>query len=282
MITSLKILLNSAKINNYAIGAFNVFNLDYIKAITESAEELKAPVILQISESVLSLYGIDEILSPSLIYAEKAKIPVCVHLDHAKSIEIVIKCIKAGFTSVMYDGSSLSFEENLNNVKKLSEICKVLSISLEAEIGKVGKEDVINNTEIELTNIKDAVLFSKSGYMDALAISIGNIHGVTTPHVSLNIDLLKEINSRVDIPLVLHGSSGILDNDIKQAISNGIVKINVATMMKNQVAQEIYKYINEKGVTGFIDTKKISNITIENIKKVVCNRILLFGSSNKY
>ena len=117
--------------------------------------------------------------------------------------------------------------------------------------------------------------------MDALAISIGNIHGVTTPHVSLNIDLLKEINNKVEIPLVLHGSSGILDNDIKEAISNGITKVNVATMMKCQVANEIYKYVNENGISGLIDTKKTSNIAIENIKKVIKNRIILFGSSNK-
>jgi ketose-bisphosphate aldolase len=282
MINSLKELLNDAKINHYAVGAFNVFNLEYSKAIIEAAEELKSPVIVQISESVTTLFGIKEILSPCLIMAEKAKIPVCVHLDHAKSVELVFKCIKEGFPSVMYDGSALDFNENLSNVIKITQIAKVLNISVEAEIGKVGKEDSCNNVEFELTDIDEAVIFSQKGNMDALAISIGNIHGITNPHVSLNIDLLKKIRSKIDLPLVLHGSSGVMDNDIKEAINNGILKINVATMMKNKVAQEVYAYTIENGLDGLLDTKKLSNITIESIKSIVKDRINLFGSFDRY
>lgn len=282
MICRLNELLTRAKKNNYAVGAFNVYNLEYAKGIIDGGEEENSPLILQISEGVISYFGLNNILKPILLMAEEAKIPVCVHLDHAKSFELVIKAVNAGFPSVMFDGSVLAFEDNLKITKKIVEIAKILNVSVEAEIGKVGKEeDGEGNINIEFTKLDEAIQFSKALSIDALAVSIGSIHGVTTPHVELNIDILKELNKKIDIPLVLHGSSGVVDSSIKEAIKNGVTKINVATMLKVKVSEKINDSILNYGVSSITDAKNLSTIIKDAVKKVVRDRIRLFGSSSR-
>lgn len=282
MICRLNELLTRAKKNNYAVGAFNVYNLEYAKGIIDGGEEENSPLILQISEGVISYFGLNNILKPILLMAEEAKIPVCVHLDHAKSFELVIKAVNAGFPSVMFDGSVLAFEDNLKITKKIVEIAKILNVSVEAEIGKVGKEeDGEGNINVEYTKIDEAIQFSKALSIDALAVSIGSIHGVTTPHVELNIDILKELNKKIDIPLVLHGSSGVVDSSIKEAIKNGVTKINVATMLKVKVSEKINDSILNYGVSSITDAKNLSTIIKDAVKKVVRDRIRLFGSSSR-
>lgn len=282
MICRLNELLTRAKKNNYAVGAFNVYNLEYAKGIIDGGEEENSPLILQISEGVISYFGLNNILKPCLLMAEEAKIPVCVHFDHAKSFELVIKAVNAGFPSVMFDGSVLAFEDNLKITKKIVEIAKILNVSVEAEIGKVGKEeDGEGNINVEYTKIDEAIQFSKALSIDALAVSIGSIHGVTTPHVELNIDILKELNKKIDIPLVLHGSSGVVDSSIKEAIKNGVTKINVATMLKVKVSEKINDSILNYGVSSITDAKNLSTIIKDAVKKVVRDRIRLFGSSSR-
>ena len=282
MICRLSELLISAKKNSYAVGAFNVYNLEYAKGIIEGGEEENSPLILQISEGVISYFGLNNILKPCLLMAEKSKIPVCVHLDHAKSFELVIKAINAGFPSVMFDGSVLAFEDNLKITKKIVEIAKILNVSVEAEIGKVGKEeDGEGNINVEYTKIDEAIQFSKALSIDALAVSIGSIHGVTTPYVELSIDILKELNKNIDIPLVLHGSSGVVDSSIKEAIKNGITKINVATRLKVKVSEKINDSILNYGVSSITDAKNLSTIIKDAVKEVVKDRIRLFGSNNR-
>jgi len=282
MLCTLKELLPKAKKSGYAVGAFNVYNLEYIKGIIEAGEEENSPIILQISEGVIAFFGLVSILKPCLLIAEEAKIPVCVHLDHAKSFETVVKGIKAGFPSVMFDGSTLQFKENLRITKKIVEIAKVLNISVEAEVGKVGKEEGGEGSlNIEYTKVDEAVKFASECEMDALAISIGSIHGVTSPHVELNINLLKELNEKTNIPLVLHGSSGIVDGSIKEAVKNGITKINVATRLKVKVSEKIKKATTKTGLSNIEDKKNLSMIIKNAVKEAVVERINLFGSKNK-
>ncbi|MBP8707508.1 MAG: class II fructose-bisphosphate aldolase [Caldisericia bacterium] len=282
MICRLSELLISAKKNSYAVGAFNVYNLEYAKGIIEGGEEENSPLVLQISEGVISYFGLNNILKPCLLIAEKSKIPVCIHLDHAKSFELVIKAINAGFPSVMFDGSVLAFEDNLKITKKIVEIAKILNVSVEAEIGKVGKEeDGEGNINVEYTKIDEAIEFSKALNIDALAVSIGSIHGVTSPYVELSIDILKELNKNIDIPLVLHGSSGVVDSSIKEAIKNGITKINVATRLKVKVSEKINDSILNYGVSSITDAKNLSTIIKDAVKEVVKDRIRLFGSNNR-
>lgn len=282
MICRLSELLISAKKNSYAVGAFNVYNLEYAKGIIDGGEEENSPLILQISEGVISYFGLNNILKPCLLIAEKSKIPVCIHLDHAKSFELVIKAINAGFPSVMFDGSVLAFEDNLKITKKIVEIAKILNVSVEAEIGKVGKEeDGEGNINVEYTKIDEAIEFSKALNIDALAVSIGSIHGVTSPYVELSIDILKELNKNIDIPLVLHGSSGVVDSSIKEAIKNGITKINVATRLKVKVSEKINDSILNYGVSSITDAKNLSTIIKDAVKEVVKDRIRLFGSNNR-
>lgn len=281
MFCTLKELLPKAKKGYYAVGAFNVYNLEYAQGITEGGEEENFPLILQISEGVISFFGIDNILKPCLLIAEKAKIPVCVHLDHAKSFDAVIKGIKAGFPSVMFDGSSLSFEENLKITKRIVEIAKILNVSVEAEIGKIGKEeDGEGSLNIEYTKVDEAVKFASECDTDALAVSIGSIHGVTSPHVELNINLLKKLNEKINTPLVLHGSSGVIDDSLREAIKNGITKINVATRLKRSVSEKIHEAIVNAGLSSIEDAKNLSTIIKDAVKKVVKERINLFR--NKY
>lgn len=281
MLCTLKELLPLAKKNNYAVGAFNVYNLEYAKGIIEAAEEENSPVILQISDGIIAFFGLESILKPCLLMAEEAKIPVCIHLDHAKSFETIIKGIRAGFPSVMFDGSTLPFGENLKISQKIVDIARVLNVSVEAEIGKVGKEEEGKGSpDLEYTKLDEAILFTEKAGIDALAVSIGSIHGGTYPHISLNIELLKELNKRLDIPLVLHGSSGVMDDSIREAIKNGITKINVATRIKRQVAEKIYDFSLKDGVNGLENANILSGMIRDAVKEVVKERIKLFGSNN--
>jgi len=182
----------------------------------------------------------------------------------------------------MFDGSVLAFEDNLKITKKIVEIAKILNVSVEAEIGKVGKEeDGEGNINVEYTKIDEAIEFSKALNIDALAVSIGSIHGVTSPYVELSIDILKELNKNIDIPLVLHGSSGVVDSSIKEAIKNGITKINVATRLKVKVSEKINDSILNYGVSSITDAKNLSTIIKDAVKEVVKDRIRLFGSNNR-
>lgn len=282
MLCTLKDLLPKAKKDKYAVAALNVYNLEFAQGIIEAAEEESSPIILQISEGVINYFGLDVILKPCLFIAEKAKIPTTVHLDHAKSFETIVRCIRAGFPSVMFDGSSLPFEENLKISKKIVEISKALNISVEAEIGKVGKEEEGEGSlNIEYTNVDEAIKFASQLELDALAISIGSIHGVKSPHIDLNATLLKELNEKINIPLVLHGSSGIVDESIKYVINNGITKINVATRLKVRVAEKISESVNNYGLSAIENTKVLSTIIKDAVKEVTKERIQLFGSTRK-
>lgn len=281
MYASLKTLLLDAQKKRYAVGAFNVLNLEYAIGLVRAAEFMGSPVILQISPSIISLFGLKPILDPCLAIADQSSVPVCVHLDHGKNRQEVLRSIDAGFTSVMFDGSSLSLEKNMEETSYLAEIAHQKGISIEAEIGKVGKEEdqtSDSDSKLLLTKIEDILFFTRQVSVDALAVSIGSIHGVQDPHVQLNTDLLNQIKKVCDIPLVLHGSSGVTDASIIDAIRGGITKINVATRLKVQVAHALYILGQAHDESGFVDSKKLSNTIIDAVKLEAVSRIQLFNS----
>jgi len=283
MLVSLSEILLPAQKEKYAVGSFNVINLEYAIGIVEAAEATKSPVILQIAPSILSLYRFAPIVSACRKLAIASSVPVCLHLDHGKDFNMVAKSLHLGFSSVMFDGSLLSLDENINITSSLVNLAHLQGISVEAEIGIVGKDEEESSEkkypQSQSTDVKEAMLFMQKTKVDALAVSVGNIHGVNSPSIQLDEHLLSELHQALQVPLVLHGSSGVLDSSIQTAIQKGICKINVATRIINQVSECLISHYQDK--THFHHYKDLINEIILSVKSEVINRIVVFGSENK-
>ena len=214
-------LLQRAKKEGYAVGAFNLNNMEIAQAIIETAEEERAPVILQASQGAIQYAGIDYIAAIARAAAEKATVPVSLHLDHGTDFEQNVQCIRAGFSSIMFDGSRLPLQENINITKKICEIAHIIGVSVEGELGQIGKiGDNITKEQLEKmkANPQEAQEFAEKTKVDALAIAVGNIHGMRTREAEIDIPRIEKIRKLTNIPLVLHGASGIPDESVKQAI----------------------------------------------------------------
>lgn len=239
-LVKMKDILKLAEDNNYGVGAFSVANMEMVIAAVRTAEELRSPLILQIAEVRLGPSPL-HLIGPMMIEAaKKATVPVAVHFDHGETAEKIVEALKIGFTSVMFDGSSLLLEENIAKTKNIVQLAKNYGATVEAEIGRVGgSEDGSVDIEIAITSVEEAKRFTDETRVDALAIAIGNAHGVYKGDPKLRLDRLEEINNEVEIPLVLHGGSGISQEDFRTAISHGIRKINVATSTFNNVIKRV-------------------------------------------
>ena len=230
MFVPFKEILKDAYSNKYAVGAFNCLSLENAMGAIQAAEELRSPIIIQLAE-VQFPYSPMEKMAPVFIEsAEKASVPVCVHLDHGQSLETCVRAMKLGFQSIMYDGANLPLEENIRNTKEIVRIARALNVDIEAELGKVGNANSEQDNVSDIfTDVDESAYFIKETAVDALAIAIGNLHGKYVATPQLNIERLQEINNRNRLPLVLHGGSGTSFEDFKSCIHNGICKINVAT-----------------------------------------------------
>lgn len=239
-LVKMKEILNQAKQNNYGVGAFSVANMEMVIAAIRVAEELRSPLILQIAEVRLGHSPL-HLMGPMMIEAaKKASVPVAVHLDHGESTEKIKEALELGFTSVMFDGSLFSIEENIAETKKIVKLAEAYGATVEAEIGRVGgSEDGSVDIEIAITSVEEAKRFAEETGIDALAVAIGNAHGVYKGEPNLRLDRLEEINKEIEIPLVLHGGSGISQDDFRKAITHGIRKINVATSTFNNVIKRV-------------------------------------------
>jgi len=239
-LVKMKDILKLAEDNNYGVGAFSVANMEMVIAAVRTAEELRSPLILQIAEVRLGPSPL-HLIGPMMIgAAKKATVPIAVHFDHGETEEKIVEALEIGFTSVMFDGSLLSLEENIEKTKNIVQLTKKYGATVEAEIGRVGgSEDGSVDIEIAITSVEEAKRFTDETKVDALAIAIGNAHGVYKGNPKLRLDRLEEINNEVEIPLVLHGGSGISQEDFRTAISLGIRKINVATSTFNNVIKRV-------------------------------------------
>lgn len=215
LVTSRELLLDAQK-NGYAVGAFNVENMEMVQAVVAAAEERKAPVILQTTPGTLNYADADYFYANVKTAAEKAKIPVVLHLDHGDSFELAMKAFRAGYTSIMIDGSRLPFEENVAVSRRTAEACHAAGIPVEAELGKVGgKEDgLVVTGDSPYTDPGEAGVFVERTGVDALAVGIGTAHGFYKGEPHVDLERLSEIRAAVDIPLVLHGTSGVPDETI--------------------------------------------------------------------
>ena len=277
-------LLSSVKDNSYAIGSFNVSNMEMAMGAIKAAEKMQAPIIIQIAEGRLR-YSPLEILGPIMMAAAKnTTVPIAVHLDHGGTMETIKLALELGFTSVMFDGSKYPLEENIARTKEVIALAKSYGADVEAEIGRVGgAEGDYKAVDIALTSVEEAKCFAEETKVDALAVAIGTAHGNYKETPKLRIDRLKEIAAEVSCPLVLHGGTGIPEDMIKKAISLGVAKINVNTECQLAFAAATRKYIEEgKDLEGKgFDPRKLLAPGSEAIKETVREKINLFGSAGK-
>lgn len=274
-LVKMKDLLKRAEEKNIGCGAFSVGNMEMVKGAIRAAEELNTPIILQIAEVRLKNSPL-HLMGPMMVQAAKeAKVDVAVHLDHGLTFETVDKALKLGFTSVMLDASTLPFEENIARVKAVVEKARKYGATVEAELGLVGgSEDGSCDHGIRCTDPDDAVVYARETGIDALAVAIGNAHGNYPVAPTLAFDVLEKIHEKVDIPLVLHGGSGITDKDFQRAISLGIRKVNIATASFNSLTAHVEKYMESTDKHNFFDLNEaMVQGTYENVKR----HILVFN-----
>lgn len=225
-------ILKNARRKRIGVGAFEVWNMESVQAVVRTAENLNQPVILQIGPFEADYAGLEDISRIAIYYAVNADVPVSVHLDHGESFERTIRCIHAGFTSVMYDASYMSYEENVKITTEVVKIAHACGVSVEGEIGRIGGEEAGINVTAEDTHLTDpdqALEYVQRTGIDNLAVAIGTVHGFYRGKPNIRLELLEKIADKVDIPLVLHGGSGLPEDIISKSIRIGIAKINICT-----------------------------------------------------
>ncbi|SNR98021.1 fructose-bisphosphate aldolase, class II [Anaerovirgula multivorans] len=231
MLVNLKETLKGIKEKKCAVAGFNVFGYEDASAVIKAAEALKAPVILMTNKVAVAHMPIEYYGLLFTAMAKDAKVPVCIHLDHATDIDLVKRAIDSGFTSVMYDGSQLSIEENIKNTKKVIALAHPLNVSVEAEIGAVGYSGVEGYKEV-YTEPEEAKHFAEATGVDALAVAIGTLHRMETQGAKIQFDRLKAIQGVTDVPLVIHGSTGITDEDLSKLTNYHVAKVNIGTALR--------------------------------------------------
>jgi fructose-bisphosphate aldolase class II len=276
-LTTIAPILKKAQNEGYGVGAFNFINMETLEGIITAAESLNSPLILGVPERLLSILDLNTLSGMALSRIERSPIPIALHLDHSKNFANTMKAIRFGFSSVMFDGSALSFEENIAQTRRIVEIAHAVGVSVEGEVGYVGRDIDAETLNPDLfTKVEQAVEFVEKTGVDALAISYGSVHGIYkgTPH--LDFERLNDIRHAVDVPLVLHGGSGLSDNDFIHSIELGISKINIFTD------------ISEAGVAVCRDmsgNKLELALLMDEIRKktaaVVEEKIKVFGSAGK-
>jgi fructose-bisphosphate aldolase class II len=280
--TPVEVLLREAEAGGYAIGAFNCNNMEIVQAIVRAAEAERAPVIMQASQGAIKYAGIGYIASMAREAASSVKVPVALHLDHGTGYDQIMWCIRAGFSSVMIDGSKLPLEENIAITRRVIESAYPLGISVEAELGKIGgTEDDISVTDREamFTDPEEARYFVEKTGVGSLAVAIGTAHGRYKGEPELDFDRLKKIRELVKIPIVLHGSSGVPDEAISEAIRLGVRKVNIDTNIREAFVDAARKVITENA--SEIDPRKILGPARDAATEIIREKIRLFGSSGK-
>ncbi|KJR46182.1 Fructose-bisphosphate aldolase class II [Desulfosporosinus sp. I2] len=275
-------LLRKAEAGGYAVGAFNCNNMELVQAIVAAAEAENAPVIIQASQGAIKYAGLDYIAGLTKIAASKSGIPIALHLDHGTSFEQCIQCMLAGFTSVMIDGSKLPLVENINLTNRVLRAAKAVGVSVEAELGKIGgTEDdiVVSEREAFFTDPLEAKEFVQSTGVDFLAVAIGTAHGRYKGIPQLNFELLKSIRALINVPIVLHGSSGVPDIAIRKAISLGVSKVNIDTNIREAFVESAKRVIYDKPEE--IDPRKLLGPARDAATNLIREKIRLFGSSGK-
>ncbi len=269
-LVKMRLLLEKAAKDGRAVGAFSVASLEMIQGVILAAEKTNTPVILQIAEARLTTSPLHLIGPAMLAAAKNARVEVAVHLDHGLTVECIQEAIDLGFTSVMFDGSHLPLEENIVKTKQFVALAHHLGVDVEAEIGRVGRTESGEEAPIAYADPVQALRFIEETKVDALAVGIGNAHGVYTAAPQLRFDILKQISRLTPVPLVLHGGTGISPEDFRRAISLGVRKINIATACF-QAAAEAAHAAQELNI--FDVSRRMIDATV----KAVLEHLQIFG-----
>ena len=281
LVTGKEILMDAHK-NGYAVGAFNVNNMEAVQAIIEAAEETNSPVIIQASQGGLKYAGVEYIAGMGKIAAAKTSVPVAIHLDHGTDFKQIVLCIRNGFTSVMIDGSHHELEENIEVTKQIVEIAHAAGVSVEAELGKIGgtEDDIsVDEEDATYTDPDEAERFIAETGVDSLAIAVGTAHGPYKGEPKLDFDRIKVLKERLNMPLVLHGSSGVSEESITKAVSLGINKINIDTDIRMAFHKAVKEFV--QGNPDEYDPRKIVGPARAEMKKVIAEKMVMFGSAGR-
>ena len=280
MLVNMNDLLLPAKAGGYAVGFFNAVNVEMARAVIETAQELRAPVMVGTAEVLLGAMSLERVAEYLVPMAKKASVPVCVHYDHGLSFNKCVEAVKLGFTSVMYDCSTLDYERNVAKTAEMAKLCHPFGISVEAELGHVGDNEgvgALTDPRAWFTVPSEAADFVSRTGVDALAVAVGNAHGAYKLPPKLDFARISDVAEKTGLPLVLHGGSGISDDAFREAIKRGICKVNIFTDL--DVAG---KRGAEKGIAaGAKSMMGLIPYEIDEMKKVVREKILLFGSDGK-
>ncbi|MCC8087399.1 MAG: tagatose-bisphosphate aldolase subunit GatY [Clostridium sp.] len=280
LVTTKKMLLDAQK-GHYAVGAFNVENMEMVMAVIEAAEELQSPVIMQTTPSTVKYAGLDYYLANVKAAAERAKVPVAIHLDHGSSYGLAMQALRTGYTSIMIDGSHESFEDNIAVTKSVVDACAPSAIPVEAELGKVGgKEDDLDGGDGDgYTDPEQAREFVERTGASSLAVAIGTAHGLYKGEPKLDQERLGEIRQVVSVPLVLHGASGVPNEAVRESIRRGICKVNYATELRIAYSDGVKAVLKNNPDT--IDPKKYGAAGKEHVKAFVMEKMRNCGCAGK-
>jgi len=284
MLVHIKEIVPLAQKNGYAIGAFNTCNLEITLAIVKAAVAKKSPVIIQVSETTIKYAGLKPIthIVETIAKNEAVKIPIALHLDHGKSFHSVVECINAGFSSIHIDASELPLDENIALTKQTVEYAHKHGVWAQGEIGRIlGKEGMkmikMPNPDEYMTKAVEAVTFVKATKVDTLAVSVGTMHGLFPGQEKVNLTRLAQIREQIKIPLVLHGASGVPGDNLRMAVKNGIVIVNIDTALRQAFTKELRQTV--KKVTNVYDPRKILYPSMAAVQKVVEKKIEILGSA---
>ena len=280
LVTSKELLLDAQK-NHYAIGAFNVENMEMVQAVIAAAEELSSPVIIQTTPGTLKYADPELYYANVAAVAKAAKVPVVMHLDHGSRFDLAMRCFRAGYTSVMIDGSHDPFEQNIAVTKSVVDACHAADVPVEAELGKVGgKEDDLDGGEGNgYTVPSEAAEFVEKTGVDSLAVAIGTAHGVYKGIPKLDLERISQIRQVVSVPLVLHGTSGVPDDTVRECIRRGMCKVNYATDLRIAFSNGVKEYLAAN--PDVYDPKKYCAKGRELVKQYVMQKILVCGSNGR-
>lgn len=280
MLTTMIDLLTRAEGEGYAVGGFNVYNLEGVQAVVRAAERERSPAILQVHPAAFKHGGIP-LIALCLSAAHEASVPIGVHLDHATSDADIERALKAGVTSVMADGSHNNYSANVTFTRRIVELARHFEVGVEAELGRLsGTEDDLTVAEYEarLTDPTDAATFIEATGISALAVCIGNVHGRYDSEPHLDLERLREIRARVSIPLVLHGASGLPPNIVQSCIAEGVRKFNVNTEVRDAYGAALRQHLTEQPNADLLN---LMNAAVEAMEVVIVEKLRLFGSADK-
>ena len=272
-------MLRKAQEQGFAVGAFNVENMEMAQAIISAAEELRAPVILQTTPSTVRYAGTGMYAAMVAALAQEATVPVAMHLDHGDSFALCAQALRSGYTSVMIDGSKLPLEENIALTYKVSEMCAAVDVPVEGEIGRVGGKEDDLESDGGHTIPEEAVRFEKESGLFSMAVGVGTAHGFYKEKPQLNKELITTLRGMLQAPMVLHGASGLSDEDVKDCIRRGICKVNFATELRAAYTEGVKAVLAENPKT--FDPKAYGKEARQRVKALVMERMLVCGCDGK-